>query len=172
MLHNTFLYILMSFLFLNAADDDVLLLSQISLETQRVCIAPLVQQRGGLSHGPLAQWVPADFYLIDDQTHTLIPKDIQIEWRLGEGGAIRAKSKKDWRSLKIIPTITPEIYRDLILKPGEVLFFELTLYKVGATQRICSDVIMVRQQEDQIYRKKIELPILNNSKGIIHISIL
>lgn len=124
MLHNTFLYILMSFLFLNAADDDVLLLSQISPETQRVCIAPLVQQRGGL------------------------------------------------RSLKIIPTITPEIYQDLLLKPGEVLFFELALYKIGETQRICSDVIMVRQQEDQIYRKKIELPILNNSKGIIYVSIL
>lgn len=157
----------MSFLILKAADDDVLLLSQISPETQHVCITPLVQQRGASSHGPLAQWVPADFYLIDGQTDTLIPKNIQMEWKLGEGGAIRAKSKKDWRSLKIIPTITPEVYRDLMLKPGEVLFFELALYRVGPMQEICPDVTMVRQQEDQIYRKKIELPVLSDSKGII-----
>lgn len=176
---NMFFYIIATlFCSLNAVsvdlNNDVLLFTQISAQTQRVCITPLAHQIGGSSVGPIAQWVDAEFYYKNSSVFTKILPGVFIKWQLGMGGAITLADSID--SLHIYPQLSESVREHLCMISNETLFFEVEVNNSGDILNWALDktVTMVRQLADQIIcRKKISFVAIlvdSRSKGVFEIS--
>lgn len=88
--HKIVFYLIASISILNASsptcDDDLLLLSQIGRSSDgTICsVAPLAEQRDGLSAGPKAKWVNAKLYLRNGKAYEELKST--TTWSLLSGG--------------------------------------------------------------------------------------